>query len=174
MLSWNNISLSLMRHISISVRLISMALMIVIFVSSVGITVNAHYCSSSKTLMKSLISSGLQCKHETEKNGDCCENVSHKVKKSCCKPEPAIAQKHRCCTNFSKYFKVSVDVNLLKSDYKQIQFNSLIVNQITNISLIDNPDNYVKSEIPDIVHCLPSGKLLLTSLHQLKIDLNCA
>jgi hypothetical protein len=162
-----------MKHISTFTRSVSIVLTFIIFVSSIGLTVNAHYCASSKTLLKSVLTSDLDCKND-KPEGDCHSGISQKkATKSCCSQEVTVPVKRHCCSNFSQYFKMRIDVDVANEKPQTIQYVALIVNPLTCTLLTDNQADQLFVDLPDHVPIFPSGKTLLTSLHQLKIDLRC-
>lgn len=151
-----------------------MFLTVVIFVSSIGLTVNAHYCSTTKTLFKSIFTSEISCQHEVNDDKACCKiNLQNNHRNSCCNQEIATAEKHDCCSDFSQYYKISLDVEFLNNKPQLIQYIALIVKSISIVQVEDNQSNGLFSGLPDDFPVFPSGKALLTSIHQLKIDLHC-
>jgi hypothetical protein len=160
-----------MKSLSAHFKWISAVLAVLIFFSSTGLTVRAHYCASEHTLIKSIFSSELSCEHdktdqtssnETGAVQDCCH---HKPEKS--KP------KHDCCTDFRQYYQMNVDadVSVVKINICDFILTKEIPSFFTNLlPEVDLPSGIKESEISTP---LLSGIKLLTSLHQLKIDLNC-
>jgi len=162
-----------MKHISTFTRSVSIVLTFIIFVSSIGLTVNAHYCASTKTLLKSVITSDLDCKYEKQ-GADCHHEISpKKATKSCCTQEVTVPVRHDCCSDFSHYYKISIDVDIANEKPQTIQYFALIVNYLTGILPADDQPDQIFIILPDDIPVFPSGITLLTSLHQLKIDLHC-
>jgi hypothetical protein len=135
--------------------------------------VNAHYCASTKTLLKSVLTSDLDCKYE-KSGADCHAVISpKKPTKSCCAKEVSAPVKHDCCSDFSHYYKISIDVDLANEKPQTIQYFALIVNPLIRTVLAEDLTDQLFVDLPDDIPIFPSGKTLLTSLHQLKIDLHC-
>ncbi|NOU45517.1 MAG: hypothetical protein HOO86_00460 [Bacteroidales bacterium] len=162
-----------MKHISIFTRSVSIVLTLIIFVSSIGLTVNAHYCASTKTLLKSVLTSDLDCKYENP--GTACHSKTEQKKatKSCCAQVVSVPVKHDCCSDFSHYYKISIDVDIANEKPQIIQYFALIVNPLIRTVLVDDQTDQIIADLPDDIPIFLSGKTLLTSIHQLKIDLHC-
>jgi len=163
------------RQRSIYFRLVSLFLTVAILVSSVGLTVNEHYCSTTKTLLKSVLSSNLDCKNDELKATACCaDKLQKQHQKSCCTQKVTVVHNPNCCSNFKRYFKNSTVGELSNTRAQFIQNIALIDNIITISRISQNQTETFFSGFPDAVPIFSSGKILLTALHQLKIDLNCA
>ena len=151
--------------------MISSVLAVLIFFSSTGLTVRAHYCASEHTLIKSIFSSELSCDHDKTDPTTCNERGTVQ---DCCHHKPEKSKsKHNCCTDFRQYFRMNVDadVSVVKINICDLIFIKEIPSFFTSLlPQVDVPNGIRESEI---ITPLLSGINLLTSLHQLKIDINC-
>ncbi len=139
------------------------------FVSSVGITMNAHYCFSTNTLQKGLLAANLKCKHET---GSCKAETMNmdKVVQDCCTTEVKKNTEKDCCKDFSYYVKMATDFDLpnVKIAFNQfLQFSLKVIDLLLPVSTDEKPTAF--NEFPDTPPPL-SGLALLVRISQLKID----
>lgn len=163
-----------MKTAALHIKWLCLVLSGLIFVSSTGITVSAHYCASSHTLLKSFLATDLSCQHENSVIEDnCCKEKA--IQDVCCqKTEEIVEVQQRCCFDFSHYYKINIDTEL--PDYK-IAFTDCIQPGILPFQakpVLLQIDKLV--QLADVNKAPPHliGIDLLTSLHQLKIDIDCA
>lgn len=161
-----------MKSTRIHIRLLSIVLSVLIFFSSTGLTVSAHYCSSEHTLIKSIFGGELSCDHDNVTQSSCDDSG---IAKDCCHHKAdQIKQKDNCCTDFSQYYKMNVDADI--SVLKTNLFDFVVIAEIPDYSAGILPETKTTVVVRESDHRAPnlSGIKLLTSLHQLKIDINCA
>lgn len=144
-------------------------LAVLMFVSSVGITMNAHYCFSTNTLQKGLFASNLSCAHES---GSCkLDNLNFdSTGPDCCKTEVKKVAEKDCCKDFSYYVKLVTDVDLPNI---KIVFNQFLQFALQVIDLLLPATAEQKSTVSNEFSDSPpplSGLALLVSISQLKID----
>jgi hypothetical protein len=153
------------------IKLISVLLSVLIFFSSTGLTVRAHYCASEQILMKSIFNNNLSCKHDESRQTSCAEK---NVVKDCCQKKIKSAKQHHdCCTDFSHYYKMNVDADVSNLKTASNDFFILPENSAIIIHILPSIDLPVIIRECEQRAPLLSGIQLLTSIHQLKIDTNC-
>lgn len=94
-------------------HLFSLMMAAVFLISSVGLTINAHYCFSTNTLKKSIFTADINCDHE----GQTCnlELNTEADSTQCCSEKVANtykSDKSECCADFSKYVKLVTSFDL--------------------------------------------------------------
>ncbi|HOI31247.1 MAG TPA: hypothetical protein PLC47_00645 [Bacteroidales bacterium] len=150
-------------------RLFALMMAAVIFVGTVGLTINAHYCSTEKTLEKSLFASNISCDH----SGETCMPTSSSVdsSKSCCKVNQNKLDAEACCTDFSHYVKLVTEFDLPNV---KIVFNHFLNLAIRLYEIIipvaeeNTKPSY--SEVTDDSGTLGNGIKFLIACSQLKLS----
>ncbi len=154
------------------VKLLSILLSLLIFVSSTGLRLRIHVCTSSQTVLKSFITSELSCDHDEISSELLC--LEGQSSEDCCPAEQAQQTPHQdCCSDFSQYYKISLDTDLNSQKQNDIQLIVVDIHQPfqeDKVTLIDNKPFEKKVENNTVPL---AGIRLLTKLHQLKIDLDC-
>ncbi len=102
-------------------RYLAVVMATIVLIGTVGITINAHYCSTHNTLEKSLFAN-VSCDHHHGQN--CYTNdVTADSVQSCCKLPQNTQQSQECCHDFSKYVKLFTEFDLPKV---KIVFNDFL------------------------------------------------
>ncbi|MFZ4463407.1 MAG: HYC_CC_PP family protein [Bacteroidales bacterium] len=161
-----------MKSTSTHIRFVSIVLSVLIFFSSTGLTVSAHYCSSDQTLIKSIFSDKLSCDHDIAEQSSC--DTTSLAQDCCHHKAEQVKQKDNCCKDFRQYFKMNVDadVSVLKTSISD--FVVITENPAFSAHILPETDLVVVIRESDHRAPILSGIKLLTSLHQLKIDINCS
>ncbi len=141
---------------------------VIVLVGSVGLTINAHYCSTQKTLQKSLFTAEIHCNHESHS----CDIVAmkHDTAQACCTVHQVYKQTKDCCTDFSKYVKLVTEFDLPKI---KVVFNHFLTVVVRLFELVvpvteDNKTS-VFSDAPDDTNLPGSGTKFLIACSQLKL-----
>lgn len=88
----------------------SLMMAAVFLISSVGLTINAHYCFTTNTLKKSILTSDIHCDHE---NSGCdIASASQNDSTKCCAIKETHTHKSGCCADFTKYVKLVISFDL--------------------------------------------------------------
>jgi len=145
----------------ITTYLFCLMAVILILVSSTGISFVIHHCSDNNTSELHLFTSDYECDHEKPDN--CChaenEENSHQSTDNCC-----ISKNHKCCSNTKAYFKVT---DIYDFSRNQFNFNTELYTSIKFCKLIDIPlsyKNYYHTFYsPPLLHC---GQDILIQISQ--------
>lgn len=141
----------------------------VFLISSVGLTINAHYCFSTNTLKKSVFTADIQCDHEGQ---SCVINATTQADSSqCCTTKEAHTHDAGCCADFSKYVKLVIDFDLPNVKVVFNHFIGLAVRlfQVVEPASEENPlktySEYNQKNLPVF-----AGTTFLIACSQLKLD----
>jgi len=137
-----------------------------------GFTVYQHHCSCSDLAETSVMIKNFDCEHENDQDDHCCavkgekDDCCHQAELPCDKKESHDSK--GCCTTTETFFRISIDLKF--DQYKPtIQLFSTLA-AATGIFLLNqnegSPNEYDTSDPPPLL----TGRMLLTSLHQLKLD----
>lgn len=153
---------------SLLLRSGAVLLALLILISSVGLTVNAHYCFTTNTLKKGLLVNSLKCAHE---NSSCTVDISTvEGAQTCCKTEEKKTPEKDCCKDFSYYLKIVTDFDLPSVKVVFNQF-MLLALKVINLVLPQAEEQKSASIFPFSDPPPPvSGLKFLVSISQLKID----
>ncbi|MDN5349906.1 MAG: hypothetical protein PWQ54_1302 [Bacteroidales bacterium] len=150
-------------------RFFALMMAVVIFIGAVGLIVKAHYCSTQKTLERSLFASNTSCDHQ----GKTCklETLAADSSKSCCAVNQNKSDTGTCCTNFTKYVKLVTEFDL--QDIK-IVFNHFLTLAVRLyeiiIPLAEEGTTPAISDAPDDSGTLNKGLKFLIACSQLKLS----
>jgi len=150
-------------------RVFALMMAVVIFVGTVGLTINAHYCSTQKTLEKSLFASNISCDHQ----GMTCEleTLPADSSKSCCEINHNRIDTGTCCTDFTKYVKLVTEFDLPNVKIVFNHFLSLAVRLYEIIiPVAEESKTTAFSDAPDDSGTLGSGLRFLIACSQLKLS----
>lgn len=144
---------------------------IMVLFSSVGLTINAHYCHTTGAFKKSILPVELQC--DDMEAGESC-TLPHKGAKTetaCCaagtgQTEPS--HDEECCEDYKTYLKFlsEFDLSSFKAGFNL--FLSIMLAVLDFLLPQADKDMGANSELSDPPSVL-SGKQLLLSFKQLKI-----
>lgn len=151
-------------------KFLSLVLAAMVLTGASGITLNAHYCSTSQTLEKSILPFPIECDHAhgsiaaahcSTDSTDCCHTVNAGAK----------VEDKACCEDFLQYLKGLTDFELPTFKIKSF-FNRFLV-IVVNIIDFFSPDKGTESAPSAFLSEDPppvSGKTLTIIHHQLKLD----
>lgn len=141
----------------------------VFLISSVGLTINAHYCFSTNTLKKSIFTADIHCDHE---NQGCDINATAQADSSqCCSVKETHAHEAACCTDFKKYVKLVINFDLPNVKVVFNHFIGLVVRifQIVEPAAEESPlKTYAENNQKNLP--LLAGTKFLITCSQLKLD----
>lgn len=149
-------------------RYLAFVMATIVLIGTVGITINAHYCSTHNTLQKSLFAD-VNCDH----TGQSCHSVNNSVDsvQSCCKLPQNTQQTQECCHDFSKYVKLFTEFDLPKV---KIVFNDFLTLAIRLfdffIPVTEESKTASVSDRSSDISATGSGLKFLIACSQLKID----
>ncbi|MDY0077411.1 MAG: hypothetical protein RBR87_09060 [Bacteroidales bacterium] len=147
----------------------SLMMATVFLISSVGLTINAHYCFSTNTLKKSIFTADIRCNHE----GQTC-NIEPKAEADstqCCSEKEANTFKSECCTDFTKYVKLVTSFDLPSVKIVFNHFIGLVI-RIVQFSEPTTEESPLKTYSENNQKNLPllTGTTFLIACSQLKLD----
>lgn len=133
---------------------------ILILVSSSGISYVIHHCSDNHTSEFHLFTSDYECDHEKPETY-CNQNSQHKSLQC------LISKHHKCCSNTKGYFKVTDIYNFTRYQFKinSISFVNLNLFSIINHNIISRTYSFKNTYTPLIFN----GRSILTLNSQLLI-----
>ena len=94
-------------------RIASLFLAVLVLASSVGVVINNHYCSSTKTLKQSIFNKKISCNHAHREAHSCeksCHNECHKSHETETRFESA-----DCCVDYTIFLRLKEAFNVSNS-----------------------------------------------------------
>ncbi len=161
----------------VAYKITAVILSFVVLFSTMGMTMNAHYCHTSDELQKSLLPFPISCDHQGMESCGITQ-VSDDSVHSCCAviPEKDTSQvpvlSEECCEDFFRFLKVITDFELPQLKFKTL-FNKFLALTMRLFELIaPSKTNPGQTALFDIQNQPPSlfGKDLAISIHQLKLE----
>ncbi|MDO8897609.1 MAG: hypothetical protein Q7V19_08145 [Bacteroidales bacterium] len=158
-------------------KISAVILSFVVLFSTMGMTMNAHYCHTSHELQKSILPFPISCDHQGMESCGITQ-VSDGSVHSCCAviPENEPSQKpvlsEECCEDFFHFIKVITDFDLPQLKFKTL-FNKFLALTMRLFELIaPSKASPGQTALLEIQNQPPSlfGKDLTISIHQLKLD----
>jgi len=147
----------------------SLMMAAVFLISSVGLTINAHYCFSTNTLKKSIFTADIHCDHAYQ---GCDINATVLADSNqCCSETETHTHEAACCTDFTKYVKLVINFDLPNV---KVVFNHFIgivvrifqfVEPATEESPLKTYSEHKQKNLP-----LLTGNAFLIACSQLKLD----
>ncbi len=157
---------------SVYIKIFSFVMGLMVFISSIGLTINAHYCHTTGAIKKSLLPIvELSCVDESDAMSCAiAHNHSENSTKSCCESPSNAKTVHDddCCEDFTGFIKLlsEFDLPTIKSGFNL--FIQMMVAVLDFLMPSGVNDSGLKSELtepPPVFY----GKQLLLAFHQLKI-----
>jgi hypothetical protein len=150
-------------------RFIAVLMAVIVFVGTVGLTINAHYCSTQKTLQKSLFAADISCDHGSQ---SCAvDAAADDSTKACCVLHQMPQQANDCCTDFTQYVKLVTEFDLPNV---KVVFNNFLALTIKLFEFIIPvaEENKTASypEAPDDFGLFAGGTKFLIACSQLKLS----
>lgn len=158
-------------------KISALLLSVVVLFSTMGMTINAHYCHTTDTMQKSLLPFPIDCNHQELASSYNPVFADEDVLTCCSIPEPKSASEkvmleEGCCEDFFQFIKGITDFQVPQFEFK-ILFNKFLALTVRLFELIApvkaNPKQTALFEIQNQPPPL-SGKALTISIHQLKLD----
>lgn len=145
-------------------------LAIMVLFSSIGLSINAHYCHTTGAFKKSLLPVDLSCE-DGHTEHMCVIPLADAAADTCCAKghEEKVLHNEDCCEDYNSYLKLLSDFNL--SSVKA-GFNLFLQVMITVLDFLlpsAERDMELKSELNNPPPQL-FGKQLLLAFRQLKLD----
>lgn len=150
-------------------HIFSLMMAAVFLISSVGLTINAHYCFTTNTLKKSIFTAEIHCDHE----GMTCKlDVNAEADSTqCCSVKEANTYKTECCTDFTKYVKLVTSFDLPSVKIVFNHFIGLVI-RIVQFSEPTSEESPLKtySELNQKHLPVLTGTTFLIACSQLKLE----
>jgi hypothetical protein len=161
----------------VAYKISAVLLSFVVLFSTMGMTINAHYCHTSEYMQKSLLPFPISCDHQ-EMDSLGINQVAGENIPSCCAviPDNDTSQmtviSEECCEDFFHFIKVITDFDLPQLKFKTL-FNKFLALTMRLFELIaPSKASPGQTALLEIQNQPPSlfGKDLAISIHQLKLD----
>lgn len=161
----------------VAYKISAVLLSFVVLFSTMGMTMNAHYCHTSDLMQKSLLPFPISCDHQGMESCGIIQ-VSDDSMHSCCAviPDNDTSQmtvlSEECCEDFFHFIKVITDFELPQLEFKTL-FNKFLALTMRLFELLSpSKASPGQTALLEIQNQLPSlfGKDLAISIHQLKLD----
>lgn len=144
------------------VHILNSVLLIIILVSTTGITIYTHYCSENNIKKTSLFESSIKCDHHHQE-------VQHE-----CDTDNTTCDLHnkskKCCHDYEQTFVLTLNIEIqhFTPDSKPV----CILSPINIIALNSDMEHYNNKNKPEYNYCLPhphTGKQIVLFYRNLKI-----
>jgi hypothetical protein len=158
-------------------KIFALLLSMVVLFSTMGMTINAHYCHTTDTMQKSLLPFPIDCEHKELSIDYNPVSADENIQACCSIPEPRSASEkvvleEGCCEDFFQFIKGITDFQLPQFEFKII-FNKFLALTVRLFELLSptkaNPKQTALFELQNQPPPL-SGKDLTITIHQLKLD----
>ena len=152
-------------------QVLTVMLAFLVLSGSAGITLNAHYCNTEKSLEKSLFPFPIDCTHESA----ACDHEQEKtIADNCCTTthKKSANEEKGCCEDFLQYLKGTSDFELPKLQIKSL-FNSFLTFVVRLLDIFSPSVEKAKqtaSFSSDVEPPAATGKMRVISFQQLKLD----
>jgi hypothetical protein len=152
------------------IRFISSLLAIMVLFSSIGLSINAHYCHTTGTFKKSLLPVDLSCADENTEHL-CAFPMADTVADTCCAKghEEKVLHNEDCCEDYNSYLKLLSDFNLSSVKAGFNLFLQVMIAVLDFLLPSAERDMGPKSDLDNPPPQL-YGKQLLLAFRQLKLD----
>jgi hypothetical protein len=147
-------------------------IVVTVFMATNGFTVYQHHCSCSDLAETSVLIKNFDCEHDDEQDDHCCavkgekDDCCHQAELPC--KEKESHDNEGCCTTTENFFRISIDLKF--DQFKPgIQLFSTLAAATGIFKLNQAEESANEFDTPDPPPLL-TGRRLLTSLHQLKLD----
>lgn len=152
-------------------QLLTVFLAFLVLSGSAGITLNAHYCKTEKSLEKSLFPFPIDCTHEST----ACDHEQEKaIADNCCTTthNKSVNEEKSCCEDFLQYLKGISDFELPKLQIKSLfnTFLTFVVRLLDVFSPSVEKAKQTASYSTDVEPPAASGKMRVITFQQLKLD----
>jgi hypothetical protein len=154
----------------IYIKSVSVVIAVMVLFSSIGLTINAHYCYTTGTMKKSILPVALHC-DSSDGQASCALPRAEEDANTCCSAEPIAETVHTddCCEDYNTFIKLLSEFDLPSI---KISFNLFLQFLITMLDLLlpsktdDVAVHMLYQDPPPLVY----GKQLLLAFNQLKLD----
>lgn len=143
---------------------------VMVLFSSIGLTINAHYCHSTGDIKKSILPVPLYCDHGDEMAS--CVIPHHPDQADACCATEAMAGasvEGECCEDYTTFLKLlsEFDLSSLKSGFNLVL--QLIINLLDLVRPSYSNEHTSQAFYPNPPPLL-TGKQMLVAFNQLKLD----
>jgi hypothetical protein len=154
----------------IYIKFVSAVLAVMVLFSSIGLTINAHYCHTSGQIKKSILPVSLYCDHDEAMVGCALPQTNDEII-TCCATESSAEAVHSedCCEDYNTFLKLlsEFDLPVLKISFNLfLQFVLSLFDLILPSAAKDLAELSQYHDPPPLIY----GKQLLLAYNQLKID----